>query len=160
MIAPLAVSFSFLHFQKQLIRKEVKKQLIAGIEKEELVLLTFTEKDSKSLLKWKHSKEFEYKNRMYDVVYQEVKGDIIYYWCWDDDDETLINSNLDNLLQNDAKAKDNKERIVHFFKSLFFSEPQKIAFNTTDVEKLHCLYINNFKSIYLFQSTPPPINFR
>lgn len=158
LIAPIVVSFSFLHFQKQLIRKDVKKQIIAGLNKEDLVLFKFTENQADSLLEWEHSKEFKYKDKMYDVVYQQKKDGVTFYWCWDDNAETEVIANLNDLLKRDSKTRENRERLANFFKSLFFSESQKFAFNNSVVERIYFLYQNGFTSIYLFPATPPPIN--
>ena len=158
LIAPIAVTFTFLHYQKQIIRKEVKKQIIAGIEKENLVLLSFTDEEAENLIEWEHSKEFEFNNIMYDIVYQKKTGDTTYYWCWEDSNETEINSNLENLLSRDSKTKQNKERLANFFKSLFFNQTKDIITTTFSYERICFYYQNNLKSIFLIPISPPPIN--
>ena len=44
-IAPVIGTYSWLQYKKATVKKEVKKQLIAGKTKDELVLLIFTEEE-------------------------------------------------------------------------------------------------------------------
>ena len=88
LVVPIATTFTFLHFHKKQIRREVKRKIIAGIDKNELILLRLSEIESQTKLNWKHSKEFEFNQQMYDIVETEVKGDTIYYWCMRDTKET------------------------------------------------------------------------
>lgn len=156
--APIASTFTFLHYQKLKIRKEVKRQIIAGIDKEELVLLSFTEKESETLLRWKHSKEFEYNGKMYDIVEAENNGDTTDYWCWLDDHETKLYKQLDELLASvlgkDKKNKDRKSKLARFFKSLFSSEPQ--AWNICSLQSIQIFHHYSYTCNMVFYSPPNP----
>lgn len=125
-IAPLATTYVFLNFQKLQVKKEVKRKILAGIKKNELVLLKFTENEIKNQLNWKHPKEFEYKGEMYDVIETQTFGDTTYYWLWCDNKETFLNKQLDQLvsivLGNNPKNQENQKRLLVFLKSLFFSD--------------------------------------
>src|SRR3972149_494693 len=102
LILPALGTYSWLQFQKSLVRKEVKERMVAGLTKEELVLLKFTRAQSETELLWEHSREFEYKNAMYDVVETEVRGDSIFYWCWWDREESELNRRLENLIAQET----------------------------------------------------------
>ena len=56
--------------------------MIAGIDKSELVLFKFSKEETTTKLNWKHAKEFEFNQQMYDVVEKQVSKDSIHYWCW------------------------------------------------------------------------------
>lgn len=126
--APLLVSYGWLHYQKNLVRKAVKSQMIAGLDENALVLLKFTEADSKRLLHWEHAQEFEYQGQMYDVVRTETRGDTIYYRCWLDSRESELNQQLKQLvastLEKDPTNQENQKRLTHFYKSLYRFETQ------------------------------------
>jgi hypothetical protein len=123
--APVVITFSILKVQQKQIKREVKWKMIAGLNDEELVLHKFSKKD-KTKLKWKHSKEFEYKTQMFDVVKTIHKGDSTYYWCWWDHAETKLNKRLAglfvNALGNDTDNQENKLCLDAFYKSLYFTD--------------------------------------
>lgn len=78
--------------------------IISKIDLKDLVLLKFTFNETQSLLKWEHSKEFEFNGIMYDIIRSESKNDSIFYWCWEDREETELNKTvirLTNLFLND-----------------------------------------------------------
>lgn len=81
------------------IRKEVAEYLKKGISKDKLTLLKFTYAESKTKLKWEHSREFEYQNQMYDIVEIDYKNDSVYYWCWLDKEETEINNEIKKVAE-------------------------------------------------------------
>jgi hypothetical protein len=124
LIVPVLVAYTWLHYKKASVRKEVKWKMIEGIEKDQLVLLKFTTEESQTILNWKHSKEFEFNGEMYDIVSSEMMGDTILYWCWWDHAETRLNKQLDGLvsrvLGGDPKTNENQNRVFSFYKSLFF----------------------------------------
>jgi hypothetical protein len=143
-VAPLAAGYLFLKHQKKEVRRAVKWNMIAGLDKEELVLLKFTENETQTKLLWKHAKEFQYDGEMYDIVESSSQGDSIFYWCWWDFEETKLNKQLDQLLAfvlgNNQERKSNQEQITNFYKSLYWerftsnwnsitqaSEPEKQA---------------------------------
>ncbi|PTB91022.1 hypothetical protein C9994_16285, partial [Marivirga lumbricoides] len=97
LFAPGLITYSWLSHQKRAVKHEVKWKMIAGMDKNELVLLKFTSEEAK-VLKWEHAKEFEYQNEMYDVVEQQTIGDTTYYWCWWDHEETALNKQLSLLV--------------------------------------------------------------
>lgn len=126
-VAPVTTNFIILQFQKAEVKTEVKKKLIAGFDREELVLLKLTEKEKQTQLNWRHNnKEFELNGEMYDVVETKVAGDTTYYWVWCDQEENRLNKQLDDLvslaLGNDPGNQENNKRLHKFFESLYFVE--------------------------------------
>ena len=149
--------FAYLKMERKAIKKAIKHKIIAGIDKEELVLLVFHKNEVDQQVKWKHSKEFQYKGEMYDIVEKEIIGNEIYYWVWWDKEETVLNQKLANLVrQNFAQNpyQNNKNQVInHFFKTLYFSEKTTIQLDVVKNEISHCtLYSENFS---LWQQSPP-----
>ena len=122
-MAPVAMTYTVFQFQKKKIKKEIKRRMIAGMDRDELVLLSFSSIDRLNKLEWEHAKEFKYQCVMYDVESRESCGDIINYWCWKDDEETKLNKDLDHLvhyaLQTDDERKDTQNRLFDFFKVFY-----------------------------------------
>lgn len=134
--------------------------LHAGTHEEKLVLLKFTGAEKK-LLNWHHSKEFEYREEMYDIVKTQVKDDTTFYWCWWDQKETELSRQLDELvaiaLGNNSKRQENQSRLIIFFKSLFFTEPA--IKNTADILEFKEIFTyipDHYQSISNSPPVPPP----
>ncbi len=157
LILPFVGTVTWLNHQKKTVRRQIKHHIIAGIDKSELVSFTFTKEETKTKLKWKHSKEFGFNGSMYDIVEADTSGNVISYWCWWDYKETKLNKQLATLLAdflgNDQQNKDTKSRFVNFYKSLYCSI--KTPWKAENIE-----LINDTKSIYKIAYTslhhPPP----
>lgn len=161
LVAPTGGTFFYLQHQKRLVRKEVKKKMMEGIPKEDLVLLVFTEKEIKTKLDWKHAKEFEFEGNMYDIVYKKHTADNIYYWCWLDTEETKLNKQLDDLalglFNQNPKNKKKQRTLLSFYKTLFFSKPQNREKGYPVEHFSHSFfYSENFSSITLPPLLGPP----
>lgn len=124
--APFWFFYSILHIEKYSVKKEIKKMVVAGIDRDDLVLIKVSGDEAKTKLTWEHSKEFEYLGTMYDVVETEQRGDSTYYWCWEDSKETQLNKQLQNLVDNalstNKNVNDNLKRLSNFFTSLYYSK--------------------------------------
>ncbi|NVK64120.1 MAG: hypothetical protein HWE22_06005 [Flavobacteriales bacterium] len=155
---PIPAMFTFLHYQKKQVRKDVKHQIIAGIDRSELVLLKFTKKECETTLRWNHAKEFEFDASMYDIVEAEVKDGLVHFWCWWDNKETKLNKQLDNLLlgawNHNPLQRKNKERLTKLYKSLFFESDALLNPKIpVDTEQMNTSYDFGF----LTRSYPPPV---
>lgn len=97
--------------------------MMHSLPREELVLLAFTETDSKRCLRWEHSREFEYNGQMYDVAESWKEGDTLFYRCWWDHAETKLNRGLADilgrLLRSDPARQERQQKLDNFSKSLF-----------------------------------------
>ena len=101
-------------------------------EEEDQVLFKFTDEEAADL-SWEHSKEFEYKGEMYDIIRQERKNDTTWYWCYWDKKETKVRKDMRNVLARALtlpQQQKNQERIGDFFKTLFLH--QGLQFRTQD----------------------------
>jgi len=125
LVAAPALSYLFFSLQKQQLKRSLKHELIARTDKSELSRIAIHITDL-SQLKWEHSKEFEFKGWMYDVVEKELKYDSIIFWCWWDYEETELNKRLQEslivLLQQNQQRKQKELQLEQYFKTLYFSE--------------------------------------
>ncbi len=158
---PFIGTYHLLLLQKKQVRREIKKQIIAGIEKENLVFFRFGLRESNQLF-WEHPNEFEYKGNMYDVVLKDTIGDSVYYWCWRDNEETRLNGLLGKLVKenmnNDPATKAKHDQIIHFLESLFSFQVQGLNIDLT----IKLLKFNRielcFSSTDIVPPVPPPKN--
>ena len=163
LVVPLVGTYWVLQKRKKIVRKEIKWKIIEGIDKKELVCLSFSKTDVEFKLKWKHSKEFEFEGEMYDIVEKQESKDSFSYWCWWDYEETQLNKSLSNVvgktLQNDPYNKLNKNKLLVFFKSLYtLNSVLKFNFNviSKSIEN-KCENVPDVCKGYLHQVFLPPI---
>ena len=158
---PVAGLFVWLQFEKRIIKREVKQMIIAGLEKKDLVFFSFSIREAKHDLSWKHSGEFEYLGQMYDLVESEMLSDSVKFWCWPDQKEDRININLDKLVSNalgqNPQSKEQHQRYFSFLKSLY---PQMVfewysGASLLEME-LFPSYSINYSSLALSPPSPPP----
>ena len=106
-----------------MIRKELTVLINAGIKEKDLIVLKFTKEESETKLNWKHSREFEYNGRMYDIIEESRDGDIFVFTCYEDHKETRLNSETQTLiakaLGQDPFSKKQAERIKNLFNTFF-----------------------------------------
>ncbi len=137
--------------------------MIAGLDQEELVLLKFSKEETQSELRWEHSKEFEYKGQMYDIVSKEIKEDSIFYRCWWDHEETLLNKKLTKLVAKALDLDENKRDAhlnLHIYLRLFFCT-ELFMWQITPSQKTPIVYQDfihdtHFTSWCFPPPTPPP----
>ena len=161
LVVPVTTTLVLSHYQKKQVRREVKWKIIAGIDREELVLLKFTEQEKQTQLKWKHSKEFEYKAEMYDIVETENVGDTTYYWCWWDCEETALNQKLNEMVSflfgNSPKKTKSQQQLFSFYKSLYFVQLlNKELFIATNINKKYFIESIDYLSVNQSPAIPPP----
>lgn len=155
---PVLATFMWLQHHKQVIRKEVKHRIIAGIDKDELVLLKFTDEAIGTQLRWEHDYEFEYKGEMYDIVESYKTGDTTYYWCWWDHRETHLNKKLASvvrhLMGNDKENKKKQKQLTVFLKSLYFTDIA--TWDSTMVPGQQQRKFVFWQKPYISYAAPPP----
>lgn len=158
---PAFVVSSFIQLRKYQIRKEVKLEIKAGIDIDELVLIEADLVDTITTLDWEHSKEFEFQGEMYDVVIRTISGNRIHYWCWRDSEETVLNGRLNKMALN----KVNKDRSSDKSNRHFWSYCKQLFFESLKINRLSCIeeanvhysgYVFCLDSISLGLETPPP----
>lgn len=132
---PVLGTYTWLHFQKLCVKQEVKIAFRARMSKERLVRLAFTAAQVNTLLRWEHDREFEYQKQMYDIRKREQQGDTIVFWCWWDQEETLLNLQLEDLVQKalaqDPLRKHSEEQLSHFLKTLYCDFPEPLSLIST-----------------------------
>lgn len=125
LISPMLITYTLHENQVYKLRKKIKHNIISEIGLEKLKRISIHREDIHQLY-WKHDKEFEYKDEMYDVVSKIIVEDSIIYYTWWDKEETELNITLDNLVKkqfsNDSECNDDnivKVKNLTFIESSF-----------------------------------------
>jgi len=158
---PVARNLTWLHYRKAVVKKEVQRQIDDGLDKSKLVVLQFSKEETKTKLRWEHANEFEYNQKMYDIVEIKTVGDTVFYRCWYDHEETILNRQLEELagqvLGNDPEFKIAVTLLKPFTESLYclFSFDYDIPAPEL-LKKQSGLFLYSFSQIILQPPTPPP----
>lgn len=158
---PVIGAYTWLQYKKAVIKQEVKSQINDGIDQSKLVLLEFTQDEIQTELRWEHSREFEYNHKMYDVVRTEADSDTVYYWCWYDHEETMLNRKLDELTdqaaKNNPKSREEQALLVSNQETLYCMFSFNWNFSLCELlNKPSGLFSHLCPQIYSQPPTPPP----
>lgn len=123
LILPFIGIYGWLKFEKAAIQKTVKRQLMQGIPKDELIQFTFALNDTATVLDWKHGKEFEFQGEMYDIVTRYYSGDSVKYDLWWDHEETELNRKLaqltNSLINQNPEEKSKSSHLNHVIRTMY-----------------------------------------
>lgn len=133
---------SWLSIEKRQIQKNVRNSILPSVDESELILFEVSASDTTTHFKWKHSKEFKYQGKMYDIVKRKQTGDEITYLVWQDDEETIINSKIkrltNSIFNNSSESQNNQLSFQLLVTSLIVEPPF------------------NFTSFYLYSTKTSP----
>lgn len=132
-----------------------------GVDPYELVHFTFHVKDTATLLRWEHHKEFEFQEQMYDIVKRTYFEDSVTYLCWWDHAETALNKELSetvfNLLKKNPFKSKTQDKFVTFYKSLYCTEePTFDHVQISDISESQFRYVSLFSGVSTQPPFPPP----
>jgi|GEM_PF-2724333 len=129
-----------LEIEKESIRSSVKTRIFAGLDRSELVFISFDKKFDPSF-KWKDDREFSLNGRFYDIVEITVEENQKGYWCWLDTAESEVEEKINDLFNlkiKDNPNQKNREFVYQsFLHSLYFHPPEShlcLKFATEQLE--------------------------
>lgn len=125
LLLPFATIFGWLSIERQVLRKNVKHELMKTVPEDELIALTFPREDTTSALHWEHAGEFEYRGEMYDIARRNYSDDEVTYRVWWDHEETELNRQLTQLSLihfSDSPIKEKSDQQLSFFMQQLFAE--------------------------------------
>jgi len=114
---------------QSMIRSEIRGMINSGFHKEMCILIKIDRPDSNPNFKKTDLHEFSYCGRLYDIVSESVKGNMIWYYCINDkQEERLIAGfekiqNLNLVPGSSGKAKQTQALLYHLIKIALIKEP-------------------------------------
>lgn len=149
------------HIQRQRIRKEIKTRIKQGVPKGEMRVFSFSlSGDDLKNLQWHNDHEFRFEQRMYDVVHRSIQNDSIYFQCIDDNQETVLFAQLDELTRVKQNTGPYRQQNTQwqFALSLFYLNASGVFLpeNYIDLKRLTSPYIFPDSAGELETDTPPP----
>ncbi len=161
LLTPFMIFTWFVSIEKQRIKKDVKEKIVSGLDKNELSLIALSVKEAEYKLRWEHSREFEYNGTMYDIVEKKESADSLFFWCWEDHEETSLNRKLSSMVNreigSDKSLQSRYLAFSGFFSSLFSPvEKPKVDLNLSGEENYFSCYKINYLSLRKAPEPPPP----
>lgn len=154
---------SIFKIQRYQIRYEIKQRIKAGITKDELVLIKIPGKSEHEIdfFSWLiPENELRYKNKMYDVVYEESQHDTSLYYCILDEEETELYANIDNEVSREMsqspQQEQRRETLERALTLLFFYPKNDFSTIRLAENTRQSLYCFGLKTWITSPLTPPP----
>ena len=158
-LAGLAVFFEFEHYQ---LKKEVRHLIQKKIPIQNLTLLKFTSTENSKLI-WHDAKEFEWKNKLFDVVrFKKLSDDTYCYYVFSDIQEDSLMAKINQTVSQNfpnEKQPTPVSKVLKVFKTPLF-------FENTPVQNIEGNFISKISAIFnytdLFSTSeqkielPPP----
>lgn len=160
-LAPFAGIYIYLEYKMLIIKEEAELSIRSGLPEQDIFLIKLSLDESKKKLIWKHDREFEYEDHMYDIVDIDLIGDTVLIACYKDIKETILKDQVERImadaLGHDPVHQNQSQQIKNFFQSGF----QKAAFNwkPADIPFILLSYKSlnfNLASVNLSPPVPPP----
>ena len=134
--------------------------LLNDLDETELEVLTFTDAEAANLY-WEHSSEFEFQDKMYDVLEERHSNGYVTYICWPDEEESNLNRLLEQLAtqanQQDQNQNDGNRNLTNFFDNLFYtSNEASICSFELLLTEVSQAKPQLYKNIHPDTLTPPP----
>ncbi len=158
LVLPYPLAQLGLRIEKYHVRKQVKRELMQSLPREELMTLSFLQAEVDLRVRWEHSREFEYRGEMFDIVSTQFVGDSVHYLVWWDHEETALNRKLDrlaDLAMNNKKGETTRNQLQAF--TFDFRRGSAIPLPPEDVHLSSLFHhLDQTYTAHIEPITPPP----
>lgn len=156
LIAQSGGSYLFISGLQHQLKKQAHDKISEGLTNEQLVVIKANEATS---LIWTEDDEFQWQGIMFDIVYTEVHDGIIWYYCYQDENETKLLALWENYLQSQPVEED-----MGFISSMgwvFGSYINSNVLSTNDISSIDITFLYPKLICQVIQmtyqpDTPPP----
>lgn len=106
--------YAFLMIERENIREKMEYKLVQSIPKSALKCI-IANPENIAKIEWRRSaKEFKFEENLYDVVSIQIHKRTTYYFCINDQAETLLETKIDDLLKHQADHLPFSHHTKHF----------------------------------------------
>jgi len=157
-------SFAYLLFYfpaKYVIKKVVQSSIHTEKPEINFVVLAFDRSklnSNKYNFVWEEeNEEFKFENHLYDIKNKVVKGDSVYFSCYLDEDENLLDRIFNEISENNKKDKSQIEFFSLSLVGLYFEEIDPLVFYNDHKSALYYMRIERKNTNFISDiPTPPP----
>jgi hypothetical protein len=94
--------YAYLSYQQEEIRENVEQKIIKTLYKSDLDVIIANEENLAKITWEREGKEFKFEGELYDIVFTEIKSGTTYYYCFKDEDETILEVKINQFLKNQS----------------------------------------------------------
>lgn len=117
-------SYIWLQGRIEVATQVASLRIKKAIPEADQILWKFSISDSQTELRWEHSREFEYRGEMYDIIRSDQRGDTMVYWCYWDREETRLKKRMNflvfKMMGPSPQSRNEGRQFTEFFRSLYF----------------------------------------
>lgn len=159
--SPFWLAFSLYQVEKEITKINCKEKLLHIVDKNDLTILKFLKNDIDTKLNWEDSNEFEYSEKMYDIVDQEILNDSVVYYCWQDNIDTDLKKRFSAFLKSSLEKIPNAKKLFQQMISIsslnYYLQFHYGNFDDSGTHnKFYQNILNNYQSLNSSPSPPPP----
>ena len=153
--------YVFAYFQMQNVFKQIAFENINKfLPQEQLTVIELSQNDLNGDNEYIETDDNEicYYGQMYDICKKETVDDKVILYCYNDENETALNSAFSSYVDQNSNTKSNtpiSNYLKHLIKILYFSNYADKTFQITQ-DKTVTIDEYQFISIYPDVNTPPP----
>ncbi|MGZ4034183.1 MAG: hypothetical protein ACXVPU_04410 [Bacteroidia bacterium] len=152
--------FIVFKIEQSQVKDEIESEIKAGVNTEDLTIITINKTDLSSIQWTESNKEMRYKDALYDVVKSCDSEKTITYYCINDTKEESLFASLDNHINTHVVAnktdKNSKKSVENFVKLYFPSKQKAEAIAVINVSANHLPFHLIFTSAIIEKNAPPP----
>lgn len=147
--------FSFKYNQK-IHRSSIKKAIRAGVDDSETETFTVSNDEIEKKFHFIHSKEFRYKNKLYDIISKKEKKDSVTFIVINDENEERLIEVFQKFMPYETKISN--VVIFNLIKSLNLTAIFYFAINFAPEISKYYNFISEFNIInnFITPEEPPP----
>jgi hypothetical protein len=106
--------YAYLMIERENIREKIEYKIVQSIPKSALKCI-IANPENIAKIEWRRSaKEFKFEGNLYDIVSIKIHKGTTYYFCINDQAETLLETKIDNLLEHQVHHLPFSDHVKHF----------------------------------------------
>jgi hypothetical protein len=150
------IQFGMFELFRADYRAEAARLIGAGVPGHNRIVFSFN-KEEFSRVEWKDDEEFRFEGKLFDVIQKEVKGDSVLLYCLYDEDDTILYSVLDSLIEDDKDVPEETDGFGISLSQFYFCEDFNLNIDSPGCDdKIFISCEMNPLAGELQITTPPP----
>ncbi len=154
------IQFGMFEFFHSNFRGEAERLINDGAAEQNQVLFSFERSkfsSFSSLVEWKDDNEFLFEGKLFDIIRSETKGDSIFLYCMYDEDDTILYSVLDSMIEDNNNDPGETNGSGSFLSQYYFCGDFDYRPDSPDAtDKILVSPGSNLLDGVFLLTTPPP----
>ncbi len=154
------IQFGMFELFRADFRAEAARLIRAGVPEPGRAVFCFDKKEfenEKTPVEWKGDDEFRFEGKLFDVIRTEFKGDSVYFYCLYDEDDTILFSVLDSMIEDDRDDPEETDGLGISLSNYYVCGNFDYNLDSPGSEEAYCINpgINLLEGEYVINIPPP-----